>query len=272
MIAASFGRCTTEFERLQLLETNGLSLTKKQTVNRRSKLGKLVQDLLDSEQNECTSADDHSDSDELETSIGKIIPKLKREELPELSNIPNDKPIDETIIQMVEAYTECLYSFYDELLNKPAQMVKKMEKASVETNLDVLQVVFQEFKEPHFDPMPLNPKWTPYEQNGFFLPWKPKILKVAGKSVFSSSVFINPPFSFISNYELCILKAFLANNIWKTKVIVLLPTPDFESLDQQLILKCCKECSSFTQKDLGRRQFKGYTGLSPFNITLLIWK
>ena len=173
---------------------------------------------------------------------------------------------------MAEAYTECLYSFYEGLLDKPAQMAKKMEKASVETNLDVLQLVFQEFKEPHFDPMPINRRWTPHEENGFFTPWKPKILKVAGRSVFSSSVFVNPPFSFAANYELCILKAFLANSNWNTKVIVLLPTPDFENLDQQLVLKCCTECEAFSRKDIGKRQFKGYNGLSPFDITLLIWK
>ena len=118
--------------------------------------------------------------------------------------------------------------------------------------------------------MPIDPSWTPHKENGLFQTWKPRILKVAGKQMFSGSVYVNPPFSFGPTYELSILKAHLANHIWGTRVIILLPTRDFEALDPQLKLKCCIG-DRFTCKTIGKRKFKGYSGLSPFEVSLLIW-
>lgn len=80
------------------------------------------------------------ESDETTTS-STIRPKLKKEELPEVTAAPG-KPALEAVVPVVEAYTDALYDFYEELLSNPGAMTKKMEKASVETNLDVLQLVY----------------------------------------------------------------------------------------------------------------------------------
>ena len=122
-VVAHLSRCANDMERIQLLESNGLTLTKKQTVNRRSKLGKLVQDLLDAEKEEDSEGETtNSDRDTAQVST----PKLQREDLPELQNIPTDKAVDAEVIQMAEAYTDSLYTFYEELLANPKSMEKKM--------------------------------------------------------------------------------------------------------------------------------------------------
>ena len=45
-----------------------------------------------------------------------------------------------------------------------------------------------------------------------------------------------------------------------------MPKNHYEALDPLLLELCCHGCEGFETENLGKRQFKAYAGLSPFEV------